>query len=134
MGDVDSFTTATGSVRLEGWSTLVRTLRKAGVDLGELKEANAAAGRIIAARAAEIAPRRTGRLASSIRTQGGVHRVRVAAGKASAPYAGPIHWGWPARHIKAQPFLSDAARQTEPEWFPAFVRDVTKILEKIEGT
>jgi hypothetical protein len=28
----------------------------------------------------------------------------VRAGRASVPYAGPIHWGWPSRHITAQPF------------------------------
>jgi hypothetical protein len=31
-------------------------------------------------------------------------------------YGGPIHFGWPDRHIAAQPFARDAAAATEPQW------------------
>ena len=49
------------------------------------------------------------------------------------PYAGPIHWGWPARNIKAQPFVVEAAQATEAEWVAMYEAEVDRILERVEG-
>jgi hypothetical protein len=120
-------------VKVEGLATLVRTMRKAGEDLADLKDANARAAAIVVGRASATAPRRSGRLAASVRGTRAAGRARVQAGRASVPYAGPIHFGWPARRIAAQPFLSDAARATEPQWLPTYVKDVQAALDKVRG-
>jgi hypothetical protein len=120
-------------VRIEGLTTLTRTMRKAGEDLGDLKNANARAAAIVVSAAAGMAPRRSGALASSIRGTRAAGRARVQAGRASVPYAAPIHWGWPARHIAANPFLSDAARATEGQWLPLYLADVEKALDGVKG-
>lgn len=120
-------------VYVEGLATLTRTMRQAGVDISELKDASKAAGDIVTAAASALAPRRSGRLASSVRPSKLAAGVRVSVGKASVPYAGPIHWGWPARGITAQPFISNAATQTEPMWTAAYRKDVEAALAKVRG-
>lgn len=126
--------TETGTtLQIEGLATLVRTLKKAGVDISELKDAHRRAGEIVAHEAALRAPRRTGKLAGSIRAAKQVRRARVQAGGARVPYAGPIHWGWPSRGIAPQPFLTDAAQATESRWTAQYVKDVEAALSKVKG-
>jgi uncharacterized protein YcsI (UPF0317 family) len=120
-------------IRIEGLDALVRSMRKAGVDISELKEAHIRAAAIVADRAAELAPRRSGRLAGSVRPAKQAKRARIQAGSAKVPYANPIHWGWPSRNIASQPFLSDAAQQTEAEWTAAYLEDVQAALDKVRG-
>ena len=54
-------------LKVVGLNELVRTMKKAGLDITDLKAAHARAGEIVAHEAAAIAPRRSGRLAGSIR-------------------------------------------------------------------
>lgn len=121
------------SIQIEGLAALVRSLQRAGVDLSELKDATRAAGEIVAREAEARAPRRSGALAGSVRAMRQVRRARIQAGTSRVPYAGPIHWGWPARHIGAQPFVSDAAQATEPQWTAQYVKDVEAALAKVKG-
>lgn len=123
-----------GEVRIEGLNNLVRTLKKAGLDISELKTANRRAGEIVAHEAAARAPRQTGALAGSIRAASQQRRARITAGrKGSVPYAGPIHWGWPSRGIRGNPFLSQAARDTEPRWTAQYREDVERALANVKG-
>lgn len=124
---------ATTGVRVEGLDTLVRTLKKAGVDVADLKDASKKAGDTVTSAAVGRAPRRTGRLASSVRPSRLAKGVRVSVGRATVPFAGAIHWGWPARNITAQPFLTDAAKQTEPVWVAQYLEDIEKILDGVKG-
>jgi len=124
---------ARARVQVEGARRLRATLRKAGRDLGDLKEAHAAAGRIVQAAAAAAVPRRSGELAGTLRSSGTATQAVVRAGFARTPYAGPIHWGWPARGITAQPFIAEPAQQTEPRWILGYHRAVDQILANIKG-
>jgi hypothetical protein len=121
------------TVRVQGLDTLVRTLRKAGQNISELKDAHRAVGEIVAGAAADRAPRRSGALAGSVRATKRAAGARVLGGRASVPYAGPIHWGWPARGIGAQPFMSEAAQATEPQWTARYREDVQNALDKVRG-
>lgn len=56
-------------------------------------------------RAQADAPVRTGRLRASIKAGGTGSKLYV---RSPLPYAGPIHWGWPARNIRANPFIQRA--------------------------
>lgn len=120
-------------IKVEGLNELIRTMNKAGQDISELKDAHHRAGEIVASYAASIAPRRSGRLAGTIRAARQARRARVQVGRANVPYAGPIHWGWPARHIAAQPFLSEAAQATESTWRPIYEKAIADALEKVRG-
>jgi Bacteriophage HK97-gp10, putative tail-component len=120
-------------IKVEGLNELVRTMKRAGVDITELKDANQQAGEIVAAYAQATAPRRSGRLAASVRSTKQVRRARIQAGRAAVPYAGPIHWGWPAHHIAAQPFIADAATATQPTWLAAYQDAIETALSHVRG-
>jgi hypothetical protein len=120
-------------VVVEGARELRATLRKAGDDLGDLRDVHATVSRYVALCSAAIAPRRSGRLAGNVRGSSLKTSAVVRAGGAAVPYAGPIHWGWPARSIVAQPFMVDAAHITEPTWSRWYLAKVEQIVERIHG-
>ncbi|MFJ2370879.1 hypothetical protein [Microbacterium sp. NPDC087665] len=123
-----------GVVRVEGARRLRSTLRKAGDDLADMKKAHAdAAG--IAARASEaLAPKRSNKLADTIRAAGTKTAGIIRAGFARVPYAGPIHWGWFARGIKPQPFLSKGAQDSEGRWVRVYQDYLESTIDKVKGT
>jgi hypothetical protein len=120
-------------VEVEGARQLRKTLKAAGDDLGELKAAHAAAARLVSAAAAARAPKRTGRLAGTVRGSGAASVATIRAGSAAVRYAQPIHWGWPARNIAPNPFISQAAQATESVWVPLYEREVDHALSKVKG-
>jgi hypothetical protein len=122
-----------GRVRVQGARELRRTLKRAGEDMADLKDANMRAAQLVAQWGAVRAPRRTGALGGSVRAMRQVARARIVAGSPSVPYAGVIHWGWPARHITAQPWLSQAAVETQPAWLPQYETDLNKVLARVKG-
>lgn len=120
-------------VRVDGARELRRTLKAAGDDLTDLKAVNATIARYVALRAAAMSPRRSGRLAGSVRGNQAKTMAAVRAGGARVPYAGVIHWGWPRHHIAANPFLVDAAHITEPTWTRYYLREIERIIGKVHG-
>jgi hypothetical protein len=120
-------------MEVEGSKALRRQMRAAGKDMQDMKEANAAVGQIVVAASRPRAPVSTGNLAASIRANRAVGSATIKAGGARVPYAGPIHWGWPRRHIRAQPFLADGAKSSEPSWVATYEKAVDRILGKIKG-
>ena len=96
-------------VAFVGLREFQRALRQIDPDLRkELREVQKEAAQIVAVTAAARAPRRTGRLAGSVRATATQKAGSVRAGGARLPYAGPIHFGWRARNIRPQPFIYDA--------------------------
>ena len=124
---------AAGAVRIDGLRRLRRDFKALVGDLADFKAANAKALAVVVPAAAARAPRRTGRLAASVRGNRAANRATVLAGGATLPYVGPIHWGWPARKIEAQPFAADAAADTQPTWLPAYEADVQAAINRIAG-
>lgn len=120
-------------VALVGADRMRKTLKAAGRDLADLREPYLNASRKVAAAAGPRTPRRTGRLAASIRPGASRAGGVVRAGGAKVPYANPIHWGWPKRGIKAQPWLSQAAQATEPDWIKDFMEELDQAVEQIAG-
>ena len=118
---------------VEGGAQLRKTLRAAGDDLSDLKAAHGEAAQIVTGRARGTAPRRTGVLSASVRGSGTKTQAVVRAGGARVRYAGPIHWGWPARGIAAQPWIQEAAQDTEPVWIGRYEDAVDEALDKVKG-
>ncbi|MGV0868451.1 hypothetical protein [Corynebacterium kalidii] len=135
-------------IRVQGAARLRRTLRKAGVDIKQLRAVNRDAAQIVATAAAAAAPvggpyrsrgrgrpRKPGRLKASIRAtatnRAGV--VKGGYGGTRLRYAGVIHYGWPARNIRAQPFAADAAIRTEPVWTKEYERKVHEVINSVKG-
>jgi len=121
------------TLKVEGLDNLIRTLNRAGIDLSDMKRANRSAGEIVARDAIGRAPRLTGKLVASVRPTQAVRRARVNAGGARVPYAGPIHWGWQARNIAPNPFISWGAQATEPQWVESYRCDVVEALSHVRG-
>lgn len=120
-------------VEVEGARQLRKTLRAAGDDLADLKSANQQAANIAATAAKAGAPHRSGDLAGDIRASGTKTAGIVRAGRKKIPYAGPIHWGWPARGIKAQPYMTEGAQRTESIWVPLYQQLMDDALKKVKG-
>jgi len=120
-----------GTVRVDGARRLRSTLRRAGVDVADLRAVHAAVVAVVVP--AVRPPIRSGRLAGTVRGSGTTTSAIVRAGYASVPYAGPIHWGWPSRGIAAQPFLTDAAQATEPAWIGVYWSHVERTIESVSG-
>lgn len=121
-------------VRVEGGRRLRQTLKAAGDDLSDLKAAHGHAAEIVVPRARAGAPTgETGRLAASVRGSGTKQGAFIRAGSAALRYAGVQEWGWPARHIPAQPYVVPAARATEPTWYGAYQTEVEAILDRVKG-
>lgn len=124
---------ANAGIKVEGARELRASLRRAGEDLSDLKAAHAAASGVVVAASRIRAPHRSGRLAGSVRGSGTATKALIRAGGVSVPYANPIHWGWKARGIAAQPFITDAAQNTEPVWTVLYERQVELIVNRIRG-
>ncbi len=121
-------------MRVRGAGELRKQMKKAGVDMQEMKDAHREVADIVAKRGKGDAPvGDSGKLAQSVRATGTQRAAVIRAGRKSVPYAGPIHWGWPARNIAAQPFLTEAAEATEPAWTGTYLAAVDKILDTIKG-
>ena len=122
---------AAPSYTVEGLPQLRRALRQLVGNVDDLKAANAAVAALVAAAASSRAPGRSGRLAGSVRGNRAVGRASVMAGGAAMPYAGPIHYGWPARGIEGTPFVVDAAQATEATWLPLYEADVRRAVDAV---
>jgi phage gpG-like protein len=121
------------TVRVEGARQLRASMKRAGLDLGDLADAHAAAAGIVVREAPHWIHNKSGNLADSIRAGHAKTRAVVRAGGSKVPYAGVLEWGWPARHIRPKPYLTTAAVTTEPQWTAVYKSAVDKILAKIEG-
>jgi hypothetical protein len=120
------------ALRIDGGRKLRAELKRAGVDVQDLKDAHRAVADLVKDRAAPAAPRRTGRLAGDMRAAGQQGGAVVSVGRKSVPYAGPIHWGWPSRHIRANPWIWEAAQDTEEQWTTQYLRAIEAIVNSIE--
>lgn len=124
---------SSAGVQLEGAANLRRTLRRAGVELLGLKQAHAAAGSIVTPAAKGKAPSKSGALAGSIRAGTAAASLTIRAGGASLPYAGPIHYGWKKRNIRAQPFIVEAVDEKQGAMLTAYEAGVALIVNRIKG-
>jgi hypothetical protein len=120
-------------VEVEGRRELVRTMRAAGIDLGDLTKANRDAAAVVAPESAARTPRRTGRLAGTVKAAGTRSAALVRVGSRTVPYAGPIVFGWAAHNIEPNPGPVDALATTEPRWRPVYDHAIERIIAKIKG-
>lgn len=123
-------------LKVEGAARLRRTLRKAGVDMRELKEANRRAARIVltaATATAPVAPEEGGHIKTTGRVGATNAAGTVRFGGKAKPYGPPVHYGWRAHGITGNPWVTDAAQATENTWIQIYYRDLERVLSKIEG-
>lgn len=119
-----------GRLEIEGLREIVRDLRGLAEDSREdMKETHRIAGEIVAAAAKPLAPVRTGALSATIASSPTKYQGRVRVGRGSSvPYAGPIHFGWPARRIAPQPFIYDALDGRREEVRQAYEKRINELI------
>lgn len=119
-------------VKVDGARKLRAELRRAGISLDDLKDANARVADYVAQQARTRAPRRTGRLAASLRGNRAQARAVVSAPRVI--YGPPIHWGWPRRNIRPNPWIYETAQNTEAQWLPMYEQAISAVIDKLGGT
>ena len=115
---------------IRGADVLASTMRAAGDELDDLTAVNNRVGELILARARPRTPVRSGRLVGSLRAVADTDDVGLGS---DLVYAGPIHNGWPAHHIRANPFLTDAARSSEDQWVGLYVTELEGVVGGVRG-
>lgn len=124
---------ARGSARIQvrGAKEFRAAMKSMGADLKDLTAVNRHAAEIVASRARSIAPIMTGALVKSIKPTAGKSSARVKAGGTLVPYAGVIHFGWPAHNIEAQPYLWNAMADEERNVVQSYEREVEALVRKV---
>ena len=132
MASADDFEVTAGDarVRVEGLGRTLRALAKAGADATDMRDLMHTLGLLVVT--AANPPRETGNLAGTLRAGRGKTKAVVRAGGARAPYAGPVHYGWPARNIPANPFLTDALQRTRPQLLATLDKGLTDLLRRAD--
>lgn len=140
---------APGAVRIEGLSAVQRDLRGLGKDLSldrsEFLETNRRVAEIVIGDSKRFVPVLSGALAASIKnastkksakvrvgSSGGSRRGTVATSGDLVEYAGPIHFGWPKRRIKPNPFIYEATDGRRSEIATLYAERITSIRNKYD--
>jgi hypothetical protein len=129
-----------GGVKVEGLSSVQRQLRKLADDVdyqaAEFLSVNKAIAAAVAGDSKKFVPVLSGNLAASIREAATKKSAKVKAGggrgSSGVPYAGPIHFGWPARRIKPQPFFYDAIDKRRDEIQKRYEQLVDTLIKKYD--
>lgn len=122
------FGSGAGRVRIKGLAKTVRALEKAGADTQDMKDLMHALGMLIVNAAQP--PVLSGSLSGTIRAGRGKTKAVVRAGGARTPYAGVVHYGWPAHNIAPQPFLKEALQSERSDVLRALDDGLADILRK----
>lgn len=117
--------------RVEGLNKILRALEQLDSEAKQqFKAAGKWAGEEIAKTARGIVPVRSGRLQKSIKGVATGRGAIVRAGRATLPYAGPIHFGWGRRNIFPQPFLYQAADRRFDEVVDQYLAQIYQVWNR----
>lgn len=116
--------------KVEGLSQVIRALRALGLDATDLKNAFSKIAAEGATVVAGFAPKRSGRLAGTVRGNRAASKAVVTVGRATVPYAGPINYGWPSRGIAAQPFMQKADEHMRPVAIDRLETEINEAIRK----
>ncbi len=121
--------TGAGAVKIQGLREVQRALGDLSGDLkNEMKPTHLKAAQIVLPEAQRLAPFRTGNLSASLRASATRTGGRIRAGSAAVPYAGPIHFGWPARSIRPQPFVYEALDPRRDEVLEVYTKRLNELI------
>jgi HK97 gp10 family phage protein len=98
----------------------------------ELKSTHKEAAQIVVDGAMPYVPVRTGALGASMRAAATQTSGKVRVGNAAVPYAGAIHFGWPARRIKPQPFIYDTLDGRRQEIAALYRERIFQLVKKYD--
>lgn len=111
-------------------AALQKDLRALGFELEDIKDGMADLAKEGARLAASFAPRRSGRLAASVKGDRAKNAAIVEAGGRQVPYAGVINYGWPKRNIAPAGFMQRADAVLSARVVTNLDRAVTKLIRE----
>lgn len=120
-------------VKVAGAKELARALRKAGADMSNMKPVYKHAADITKTAVDKYVPRRTGKLARSVRATGQKRKGVVRAGGRSVKYAGVINYGWSKRHIKPAYYMQYGLQDVHVKVRNVVTDGLQDILDAIKG-
>ncbi len=128
-------------IQLEGGRKLRKAFKDVGDDMSDMKALHRSLADDVAGTAKAKVPKRSGRLARSIRGSGTKTKSEVKAGNnrksgpSSVPYAGRIHFGDPGSRtrgrIRPQPFLYDALDERQQDVLDRYNDEVRTIIKRV---
>lgn len=122
-----------GMAEIEGLREVQKAMRKFSDDSrNDMKETHRKAGQIVVDGAARYVPVRSGALLASLRSAPTQRQGRVRVGSAAVPYAGPIHFGWPARKIKPNPFIYEVLDDRRQEVYALYAQRISELIVKYD--
>lgn len=120
-----------GKIEVEGLRQVQKALRDLSKESrDDMKETHRQAGQIIVDAATPLVPLATGALLASIKSAPIQRQGRVRLGSAAIPYAGPIHFGWPARNISPNPFIYEVLDGRRAEVSRLYEQRIDEIIKK----
>jgi hypothetical protein len=125
------------AIKIEGLSKIQKDLRKLSTDALDLNKeeflaTNKRVAEIIIDESKKYVPVLTGALAQALRNASTKKSAKVRAGNVGVPYAGPIHFGWPSRGIRPNPFLYDAIDRRRDEVRDRYVDLIDALTTKYD--
>jgi len=125
------------AIKIEGLSKVQRDLRKLSTDALDLNkteflETNKQVAEIVINETKKYVPVLTGALAAAIRNASTKKSAKVRAGNVGVQYAGPIHFGWPARSIRPNTFLYEAIDARKSEVANRYAELVSDLITKYD--
>jgi hypothetical protein len=121
----------TARVQVTGAKELRRALVRMEKDVKDLTPINREAAETVATEARSTVPVLSGALRRTIKSSATKTKGVVRAGAKGIPYAGVIHFGWPAHNIEAQPFIFDALAKSESEVVEKYQRRIADLVERL---
>ncbi len=118
--------------RIDGLNETVRSLQRLGVEVDDLKDVMADIAEEGARYAAAFAPKRSGRLAGTIRGNRAKGKAVVAAGRGRVKYAGAINYGWKRRHIAPSMFMQRADAKLAPVAVEKLEAGIDRLINDLE--
>ena len=119
-------------VQVRGAKELRAAMKAANADLKDWTAVHKRAAGPVRDTARDIVPVLSSALRDTIAIRATRTSARVIAGSGVVPYAGPIHFGWPAHNIRSQPFLYDAADVSEDDVVNIYNEGVEGIVRMID--
>jgi preprotein translocase subunit SecD len=122
-----------GQLEIDGLRQVQKAMRSFSDDSrNDMKETHRRAGQIVVDGAARYVPVRSGALLASLRSAPTQRQGRVRVGSAAVPYAGPIHFGWPARQIKPNPFIYEVLDDRRQEVYAIYAQRISELIYKYD--
>jgi HK97 gp10 family phage protein len=119
----------TTRIQVRGAKQLSRALKKAGVQIKDLKDANQRVADVVARTATPLTPRATGRLAGSIRSARQQSAAVVRAGGGSIRYARFVEYG--TSKMPARSYLYRAAGDSHDQWMDVYYTELQRLMDQV---